>query len=217
MITLASSLRINCVYKKVDLFVSECAATELEVKNACDRVTSVSGTITDVVDYEKIKTLVISASPNLEYFPAGIETFFPNLEEITITQTSLKSLTANNLKNFTGLKKLVLSENILESLNGKLFEFNKEIEEIDLSGNKITHIGDELFEFLPNLKEFDMGENQCFNQTDKNLSMDLKLKIIKNCSNQIDFLKSSGLFFAFLLFAILFVFILYSCLKFVIQ
>lgn len=210
--TTALTLRINCDYVEHQSVISECVTYDLEVKYPNETVTSVSGNLPGVIDYERIKTFRVKFSPLLEFLPSGIEKFFPNIEKIRISHSGLTNLTQNNLKNFSNLRILILNNNKLEHLDSDVFEFNNKIEEIDLSENQLKDLRVESLKVLKNLKKLDLSNNACINQTAENqLELKrLKIKLSENCSpssqtSYFDFLVNIVFF---ILLAVLFVFLL---------
>lgn len=211
-----ASISIECDYKLVRLVLSECETSGLEVKNANETVTTISGTLGAIVSYKKIKTFKVNSSPLLQYFPGGLEKFFPNVETLVITQTGLKQLTADDIKIFPNLTTLDLSDNQLEEIDAEAFKFNEKLETINLSGNKLKK-ADIDFEFLKNLKTINLYNNDCINEAAEDPSGLQKIRTIldENCS------KSSskhGFFLTFLmvlLAAALFVILLVSCMKWI--
>lgn len=202
--------------------ISACNTRELEVTSQNETVTSVSGKLMDVLIYDNIKSLRIESSPMLQFFPKKIEKFFPNIEKLTITQTGLKIFTTDDIKPFTKLKNLDLSENQLEELNAELFAFNEDIEEIDLTGNKLKHLGENFLKFAGKLKTIDMSENVCINASAKNPVelKRLKIKLNENCPAskvKIDKLKFSLNFVLISFAVIIFVAIVWNCMKCIVK
>lgn len=202
----------------MDYKLAECDTNSLDVKNRNESVTSVSGLLSGVVDYDNIKIFKVEASPLLEFFPSGLEKFFPNLEKLVIRQTGLRELSQDDLKNFPKLKSLDVSENQLEKLNGSTFQFNEKIEELNLSGNKLTSLGSDFLKHLKNVTKIDMSGNSCINQTasDELEMKRLRIKLAENCSGQAGNFGYST-FLLMSLFAILFGVLLVSCIKHVID
>lgn len=181
-----------------------------------ETVTSISGTLLDVVVYEKIKSLRIEQSPHLEYFPSGLEKFFPNLEKLVIAETGLKMLEKKDLEVFPALKTLLLNNNQLRRLNSDVFKANSELESINLSDNLLEYLGPDSLKSLANLKHLEMSNNACVNRTAQD-SLEMKRLMIdlrENCSPS----KSIGntIFFGFIgicFLAILFMALLVYCIK----
>jgi Leucine-rich repeat (LRR) protein len=201
--------------------VSECNTRDVEVKSVDERVTSVSGKLMDVLVYENIKSFKVESSPNFEFLPKEIEKIFPNLEKITISRTGLKVLSSDDLKPFSKLKSLVVTESDLEELHPNLFEFNKGIEEVDLKGNKLKHLGVDFLKFASNLKSIDLSDNFCVNGSAKSpIELKrLKIRISENCPPshaQVNEAKFSFIFLLMLFAAIIFVLIVFNCIRFVV-
>lgn len=210
-----ASIGIECDYKLVKLTLSECETSGLEVSNDNETVSSISGTLGAIVSYKKIKTFKVTSSPLLEYFPKGVDSFFPNLETLIITGTGLKQLTADDIKFFPNLTTLDLSGNRLEEIDAEAFKFNEKLETINLSGNKLTKAVFD-FEFLKNLKTINLYGNKCINEAAENPAGLKKIQDVleENCSKG----SSRGFFFTFLLVllaAAVFLIMLFGCMKWI--
>lgn len=220
--TSAVALRIECDYASYESVVSECITRNLNVTSPDDKVISISGVLMEILVYEKINSFKIESSPNLEYFPKGIEKFFPNIKTLTISQTGLKVLTSDDLKIFPKLKNLIISENKLEELNASLFEFNREIKNVDLSGNNLKHLGVNFLKFAENLNSIDLSSNICVNGSAES-PVDfkrLKIKIDESCPPShatINEAKFSVTFLLLILAVIISVLIIFNCIKFIVE
>lgn len=213
-----SAIRINCNYlTKQNSVVSECVIFDLEVKFPNETVSSISGNLPGVLNYEKVKTFRVKDSPRFEFIPTGIEKFFPNVERIEISRSGLKNLTQNNLKNFSNLKFLNLTSNQLDHLDSDVFEFNDKIEEIDLSENNLKSIRVASLKVLTNLKKLDLSNNLCINETAENEVelKRLKIKLIESCSQSSSTMSFDFFFYVvfFCLLAVLFAFLLIFLIK----
>lgn len=207
-----TSLRIDCDYKVEHSVITECVTKNLEVRTWNESVTIISGNLLGELIYDEIKTFTVNESPLLEFLPTGIEKFFPNLEKIEISDSGLKNLTQNSLKNLTKLRFLILNNNKLEDIDSNPFEFNNKIEKVDLSGNQIKIFQVGSLKVLKHLKKLDLSNNLCINETADNPFelKKLKINIYENCApsretNFFDFLFNVGFF---CLLAVLFAFLL---------
>lgn len=214
------SVRIDCEYFADTFAISECATSNMKVLNRNETVSSISGTLLGVVDYAKIKSMRIEQSPHLEYFPTGLEKFFPNLEKLVITETGLKILEKEDLEVFPALKTLLINNNQLQRLNSNIFESNSDLENINLSDNKLDHVGADALKSLTKLKHVEMFNNVCINQTAQDdLEMKrLRISLRESCSSS----KSIGnvVFFGFIgifFLAILFMLVLVNVIKFIVK
>ncbi|CAG9812127.1 unnamed protein product [Chironomus riparius] len=123
-----------------------------------------------------------------EYFPSGIDKFFPKLEGIAVQKSKLKVIKKNDLKPFTELKSLSLHSNQLVTLGFELLKYNKKLQIISIFFNKVTNIAEDIFDGLDELKEVHFQTNICIDITAKNATdiEALKTKIYKNCSSTLD-------------------------------
>lgn len=216
-------MRLECNYTEEESEIVGCVATSVEVKFSNETVTSISGTLSRVINYANIKTFKVEASPKLEFLPSGIEKFFPNLERLVVTQTALKTLTRNDLENFPQLRVLDMSDNQIELLEAEVFEKNKKIESIDLSNNRLRSgsVEGNVFKFTRNLRALDVSNNVCVNGTAENAAEvgRLKVRIIDLCSTSL--LNGGAEVLGYLTLicalALLFLALLITCIKFTIN
>ena len=222
MTSFSDAIRIECDYVLYNSLISECNTRDLTVKFYNETVTSVSGKLMDILVYEEIKSFKIEASPMLQFFPKGIEKFFPNVEKISVTQTGLKTITYNDLKNFPKLKTLILRQNQLKELEASLFELNREIEDVDLSNNKLEHLGVNFLKFAEHLNSIDVTNNICVNGSAKTPVefKRLKMRFSENCppsKTTVSAAKFSSSFVLLSFAVIIFALIVFNCIKFIVE
>lgn len=215
LIAFVSAIRIECEYIEENFVITQCNTEALTVTQPNEAVTSISGTLSRVINYENIKVFQISDSPNLDFIPRGVEKFFPKLEQLIVTRTGLKHLRNDDLKHFLHLKVLDLSENQLEKLDANSLKYNQAIEKIDLSSNNIREVPKHFLKVTKHLKSVDMTNNICFNNTAGNLR---ELKIMESKLSQCSSTDFGVLeIFAYLaiicLFAFLLIVVLVACIN----
>lgn len=89
---------------------------------------------------------------NLQWFPKGIEQFFPNLKGIRANNNDIKVITKDDLKVFPKLQYFDFFNNELTMLDGDLFSMTPNLQYIDFNHNKIKKIGKNTFKSLINLQ-----------------------------------------------------------------
>lgn len=116
-------------------------------------------------------TVLTINSLKLESLPRNIHKHFPNLQEITIRNASLKSIHEINFKFLNKLLKLDLSNNKIELIERNLLKSNFHLQSIDLSNNNIRYIHESSFDHLTSLKSLNLQGNQCHSSiiTDRTL------------------------------------------------
>lgn len=97
----------------------------------------------------------------LEFVPEGIADFFINLEALTIQVSSLRTISANDLKPFPRLVFLYLFRNELTTIDGDLFKYTPHLRYASFELNRIQHIGYDLVSNLNNLTELWLTGNVC--------------------------------------------------------
>ena len=97
----------------------------------------------------------------MQYFPRGLEKFFPNLIGIYIVNGKLKEIHQSDLKAFDKLKSLDLIDNEIDILEDGLFDYNPKLKAISFHYNRIIHIGSNVFDNLNNLLSLSLNYNTC--------------------------------------------------------
>lgn len=120
---------------------------------------------------------------NLVSIPPNLEFFFTNLTGITIVNSKLQQLTADDLRPFYGLQLLRIVKNPLTTLRADTFRYNPKLMVIDLSSNKIMAVGKNLLLTLPYIRSVIFSDNSCVNENaeDAIRIMRLNLKLSKLC------------------------------------
>ncbi|KAG5667723.1 hypothetical protein PVAND_015694 [Polypedilum vanderplanki] len=108
-----------------------------------------------------VQAIVIRNAPNMNLFPTDINKIFKNLEFILISNSSLKSITSDDLKGFPNLKILDLKYNQIETIHEDLFSHNPDLEIIHLYNNKISHVDKHAFSGLSKLRILILLKNVC--------------------------------------------------------
>lgn len=116
--------------------------------------------------YPKVKGILFDLrGKNLDYFPKGIEKFFPNLLDISISYGNIKKLNGDEFEHWKDLEEFRFDHTNLEIVPGNLFSKNKKLENIILSNNKIKVIGAELLDGLDELSVVSFLGNVCIDQS----------------------------------------------------
>lgn len=124
---------------------------------------NVSGHHQEGKSYEDVRFFLIFGQ-YLPLFPRRIAEFFKNLDALTIHSSSLRSISAKDLRPFSRLLYLSLFGNQLTSIDGDLFRYTPHLQYINLGQNKIQHIGHGLVNNLNNLQILYLMENVCINR-----------------------------------------------------
>lgn len=122
----------------------------------------------------------------VHYFPTNIESVFPNLIAIIITDCNLLEVHQSDLKPFSKLEKLLLNRNQITFLEQDLFKFNPNIIRLGFADNKIVHVESSVFVGLKSLKFLDFRNNPCHSDTaDTRFNvLNLELSIQLNCHDK---------------------------------
>lgn len=124
-----------------------CTSKNLVITNPTQSVREVNGRPQSFYVSQNVRMINVTQQ-TVNYFPTGLEYFFPNLECIFVLRSNLKVITKYNLQPFALLKRLELYENELISLECDLFAYNPELQFINFNTNQISAIGDRILESL---------------------------------------------------------------------
>lgn len=117
--------------------------------------------------------------------PTNLGSLFINLKILVCFETSLRTISAKDLKQFQKLELLDLSGNYLVNLDGDLFKSTPNMKYIFFRSNSLHKIDENLLDSLKKLEWADFRWNPCvdffgvFGRRDAN---ELKKKFKKNCS-----------------------------------
>jgi Leucine-rich repeat (LRR) protein len=137
---------------------SVCIVKDLQVMKSSEKISEVvRGSAS--VDSKKIKKIIIDGQP-LWFLPEHFSSFFPDLEDLTITNSQFLSLQPNDLKEFKSLKNLKLNNNELKDITPDVFSSLENLEKLDLSHNHINKIDPKTFKNLKSLKEIRLNDNK---------------------------------------------------------
>lgn len=142
----------------VDVSGNLCGVSGLKISSTDDTITSVNGQSVPLTDVN----IVHIFHQQINYFPKGLDKFFPNLEAIQLSYTPLKSIKQADVKPFgSKLKKFILGGNQIEDLDSDLFEFNSELRWIGFQENQLKTVGKNILKPLTKLQRAYFDDNKC--------------------------------------------------------
>lgn len=211
LLKLASSVTIDCgSFKKLTISdssrvystlegaevgtVYSCEVADLETSEHENYVTAIEGTHLDDLSNENVTHFTINEQ-KIEFFPGGLDKFFPNLETITITRSSVKYIFKVDLIGLTKLRFLALGDNQIELLGPGLFEGNTLLEEVHFENNQINKISEDLLDPLETFpKVIHFYNNTCIKEDLKTPdAMGFKDFVKKNCTlSKIDLIEDAN-------------------------
>lgn len=165
LLLLANGFDLECRFEEPTgdgrLTGKTCDAQNVEIIAPNETITSVNGQA-DFVGHDVSMLLIKYQTVN--YFPKGLEKFFPELTGISITFSRLQSIEKSDLEPFIKLRILYLSSNDIEVLLDDVFEFNTELRAIFFKRNQLKFIGKNVLSNLPKLDNANFSFNKCIDQ-----------------------------------------------------
>lgn len=133
-----------------------------------------------------LKLFALYIKTELNIFPKNLEKKFPNLENLTIQNTQISSISKYDLQPFGyKLKNIYFHTNKLEVIEGDIFEFTSNLEVIYLDGNQFKHVGTGTFDQLQKLSTLHFNGNPCHSgsASDRPSVISLTATIITKCTD----------------------------------
>lgn len=152
------------------------------------KVSEVTNKGQTAVDKTKINELIVLNQHAL-FLPAGIGQVFPNLVQLTVTNSHLTRLNSNSL-NLVNLKVLALAGNQISDIFKTDLDKLERLENLNLSGNRIKKIKVGVFDNLVELKVLALDGNEIEEIDNELFSKNLKLTSIFLRKNQLKFIGS---------------------------
>lgn len=84
----------------------------------------------------------------INYFPRGLEKFYPKINYIAVKNGPLKEIHQDDLRNYPSLKVLDLWKNEIEVLEDGLFAYNPDLVYLSFHTNKVCFIAPNIFNHL---------------------------------------------------------------------
>lgn len=119
-----------------------------------------------------------------EIIPSGVGSIYPNIEALTVWNSTLKTVSSEDLQQFPNLREIWLYDNQLEFVPSNLFQFNAKVQYINFKNNAIKYIGGNFFNVLSHLKGAEFWSNVCIDDAAADASQleAIKMKIKEKCS-----------------------------------
>lgn len=137
----------GCILRKVDITTKSV-------------VTEITGSHSSGYGNNYVKGLSIYGKV-CHSLPSGFEKFFSGIIVMALTETSMKTISSDDLKQFPDLQEFWLYNQLVEYIEPQLFKHNTKLQDIVLKNNKIKYIGSNFFNELPKLTACDLSNNQC--------------------------------------------------------
>lgn len=144
---------VSCHFDNSDLFTCE-------LKDDVEIISDMSYIIKPSDDDDKVERFVISKNSKFKNLPANLAQVFPNLIEISASDSGLVGVEKANFDGLKSLKLLNLSSNAIKHLESETFDSLANVENLDLSGNEMEFIEETLLYKLRNLKNLKLSSNK---------------------------------------------------------
>lgn len=141
-------------------YTQYCQVHSFKISSSTDTVTSVNGdplpSSTQSIYFHKLV---------VPHLPKGLGKMFPDLRELAVSSSGLKSIAADDLKDMPALLSLYINDNPITSLSSDLFKFTPNIGFVGFTNNKITIVGEDLLTNVTSLSQFDFAGNKCISRS----------------------------------------------------
>lgn len=148
---------ISCELKNIGEEASTCVVSEEAVIDEPGYELTFDGSS---IDPSQIKTFIIKNNKKIKYLPENIGEVFPNLETLTVSETSIDELPKSIFKDMPNVKDVDFSQNDIKILKGNSFMGLDSVKKLNLSGNEIEEIYGLPFSNVPQIKTIDLRGNK---------------------------------------------------------
>lgn len=159
---MANCLLIDCEYGLFGPFNKpnyyECRARVI-FDGDTKHVTDVSHNHLNGLNNSHVQGIVFHDGQTIPVTPGSLQSFFPNLESLSVYRSGIQELKKEDLKGLNRLRNFVFRENNLETLESDLFSELPLLISINLIGNKLKVIEKDFFIGNPLLEIIDFSEN----------------------------------------------------------
>lgn len=168
-------MKIQGIYK--------CIAENLSVYSENERINEVGGLHKALRTNGDVQIFIVEDQV-CHYLPKDLNLHFPKIYHLDVNNSSLKAVTAENMKMFPMLRHLYFRNNQIENLQENLFDDNPLIEFINLNDNRIKTVGINIFEPLIKLVALNIERNICIDAfaIEESPLNSLKTEINRSCS-----------------------------------
>lgn len=160
--------------KKENIGGYTCLVTRIECTNPDSTIIKIIGQHQGLENNEDVIGFSIRKSPNLKMFPREVGKIFPNLKYFEIDNSSITTLTREDLLNFGHLQGLWMPKNHIVSLDSDLFVNVQGLRFLSFRQNKLKYVGANILTPLLNLQSANFCENttidKSFNDGDEELA-----------------------------------------------
>jgi Leucine-rich repeat (LRR) protein len=139
---------------------------------------------------KRVKRFVVDGNDELHSLPENLMESFPELSELEISNTPLKEIQPEKLKNLNKLKSLKLPKNSIKYLDSNTFDGVPNLQTLKVNDNNLRHIDENVFKNLPRLNNLDLSNNKLPKITKETLKHLPELRAINlsnNDLNHVDF------------------------------
>lgn len=188
VIRLTCGVIIECEYIMVSSneigTLYSCAAT-VNSSNIPKYLSEVRGVHWSGKENEHVELFKMKVPEDISTIPKNIDHFFPNLVVLRWRNTNLKSISADDLKQFKKLAHLELNNNRITSLESDLFKHTRKLVHIDFNENLIERVGHNLFRGLKSLERIYFHSNPCIDKQAESPDEieELKKQLMEKCSS----------------------------------
>jgi Leucine-rich repeat (LRR) protein len=137
---------------------------------------------------ENSKTLEVTRlviEGKVKKLPENLDKIFPQLTDLVVKNTSLTSLSQNDLKNLKNLNSADFNENDIKYIERSTFANLKNLQKIIFRRNNLRHIDEFAFDGSNNLIELDLSENKLTDFTHEMMENLPNLRILKIKDNKL--------------------------------
>lgn len=185
LIVTTNALILDCTYSVVNVWMVNnlytCTARVIFV-GELQFITDVSTNHMAGRNNSDVKGVQIRSQP-LESIPFGLVNFFPNLESIDMSSSTVKTVSKRAFEGLKKIKQLHMNDCKVQVIESDLFTESPTWIAISFNRNLVRHVGYGAFDNLPNLTHIHFTGTTCINEVTTTLAATeiIKFRFIVNC------------------------------------
>ncbi|KAG5683947.1 hypothetical protein PVAND_013203 [Polypedilum vanderplanki] len=158
------TFELNCNFSSDSIVTIKslytCTAYNLHATHEDQTVSKVNGIHQNGKSFSDVK-IFYAKFQNCEYFPRGLDKFFPNLEGIFIQKSNIQHLLPGDLDGLNKLKTFDVEQNPIHELTVDFFKGKETIETVSFRNCHLRKVENGALDMLKNLKKADFFYNKC--------------------------------------------------------
>lgn len=156
------------------------------VINADKKIDDPNWKVKEMPDNKRVKRFFIDNNKSVKKLPKNLAESFPDLIDLVVKKSPLKSISPDDLKNLENLKKMSITDTSIRDIEPDTFSGAPYLQDLDLSKNNLRNIDDDAFNGLSHLQSLDLSGNKIPKLSNEVFKKLPQLKTLKLTGNDLE-------------------------------